>query len=124
MESGKSQPDIVLYTGFEGSGSHSWSPFVTKLETRLRFAGVKYRTAAGSPRAAPRGKIPYVAIRQSDAGAETLLGDSALIIEKLVADGIVDDLNAHLSPAEQANDFALQALLEDKLYFYQVRSMQ
>lgn len=120
MESSKHQPEIVLYTGFEGSGVYTWSPFATKLEARLRFAGVKYQTAAGSPRKAPRGKIPYVTITETDTNEPTSLGDSSLIIEKLIQDGLIEDLNARLTPAERANDLALQALLEDKLYFYQV----
>jgi hypothetical protein len=48
------------------------------------------------------------------------LGDSTLIISKLEDDGLLDDLNSKLSPVEKANDLALRALLEDKLYFYQV----
>lgn len=123
MDTAKSQPEIVVYTGFEGSNSYTWSPFVTKLEARLRFAGIKYRTASGSPRSAPRGKIPYVSIKQHDTDEATLLGDSTLIIEKLMADGVVNDLNSRLSPSEKANNLSLQALLEDKLYFYQVRSI-
>ncbi len=33
---------------------------------------------------------------------------------------MLDDLNAKLSPTEKAHDLALRALLEEKLYFYQV----
>lgn len=33
---------------------------------------------------------------------------------------MLEDLDAKLSPTEKAHDLALQALLEDKLYFYQV----
>ncbi len=49
-----------------------------------------------------------------------VLADSTLIVENLVEDGILDDLNATLSPTEKAYDLALRALLEEKLYFYQV----
>ena len=122
--------DITLYRGFPGSGKYVWSPFVTKLEARLRFAGLSssYRTEAGSLSKAPKGKIPYVSIISSktdagsgvSAGPPTVLADSTLIIQKLVEEGVVEDLNASLSPTEKAHDLALQALLEDKLYFYQV----
>lgn len=98
-------------------------PFVTKLEARLRFAGLAYRTEAGSLSKAPKGKIPYVAIssEKTDAGSQppVVLADSTLIAEKLVEDGVADDLNARLSPTEKALDVAIRALLEDKLYFYQ-----
>lgn len=41
---------------------YSWSPFVTKLEARLRFAGLRYDAEAGSIPRAPRGKIAYARI--------------------------------------------------------------
>ena len=77
---------------------------------------------------APRGKIPYVAISKPDSDSQaatpatfpTLLANSTLIVETLVEDGVLDDLNARLSPTEQAHDAALRALLEEKLYFYRV----
>ena len=119
---------ITLYRGSQGSGAYVWSPFVTKLEARLRFAGISYRTEAGSPLKAPRGKIPYVAIspKTADSGSHavpvtaTILADSTLITSHLVKDSVLDDLNAPLSPTETAHDPALRVLLEDKLYFYQV----
>jgi len=39
-----------------------------------------------------------------------------------VEEGRLEDLNAKLSPTERAMDLAIRALLEDKLYFYQVRT--
>lgn len=121
----KPQPNIILYRGWPGSGSYVWSPFVTKLEARLRFDGISYRTEGGSLSKAPKGKIPYVAISKSDSGSQTaatptFLADSTLIIQKLVEDGVLDDLNAKLPPTEKVHDLAFRALLEDKLYFYQV----
>ena len=58
----KPPSSITLYRGFPDSGQYTWSPFVTKLETRFRFAGINYRVEAGSPLKAPRGKIPYIAV--------------------------------------------------------------
>lgn len=116
---------ITLYRGFQGSGNYVWSPFVTKLETRLRFAGLAYRTEAGSLSKAPKGKIPYVTISsKTDSTSPTpvVLADSTLITERLVKDGVSEDLNAKLSPTEKALDVAIRALLEDKLCFYQVGS--
>ncbi len=48
------------------------------------------------------------------------MGDSTLIIKHLVDDGSMEDLNAKLDPVEKSYDLALRALLEDKLYWYQV----
>ncbi|KAG9237444.1 putative glutathione S-transferase [Amylocarpus encephaloides] len=112
---------ITMFRGFKSPGVHVWSPFVNKLETRFRLAGLSYRVEPGSPLQAPRGKIPYISIANPDSGDQppTLLGDSTLIIEKLEADGLLDDLNSKLSPVENARDLALRALLEDRLYFYQ-----
>lgn len=111
---------ITLYRGWDDGGTYVWSPFVTKVEFRLRLAGVSYLTAAGSPRQAPKGKIPYVEVTKADSAKPVTLADSTLIIENMVEDGILEDMNAEFSPAEQAHDLALRALLEDKLYFYQV----
>ncbi|KAK7426487.1 hypothetical protein QQZ08_007082 [Neonectria magnoliae] len=71
---------LVVYRGSGKTGAFVWSPFVTKLEARLRFAGISYKVGTGSPASAPRGKIPYVEIGP----AEEQLGDSALIIQRLV----------------------------------------
>ena len=137
-------PNITLFRGWADSGNHVWSPFVIKLEARLRFAGVKYTTDSGSPLAAPKGKIPYIelrgqdissfvdsggeikssewAIRTGDDGSHIAsLGDSALIIKALTAPGLLPDINERLSPETKCHDMALRALLEDKLYFYHVR---
>lgn len=113
-------PSFTVFRGFPISKSYVWSPFVTKLETRFRFAGLSYKTDQGAPPKGPRGKVPYVVIsKTSDVHAETV-SDTALISEKLVADGLAEDLNGQITPAEKAQDFAVRALLEDKLFFYQV----
>jgi hypothetical protein len=110
---------LTVYRGFPGTGIYVWSPFVTKLEARLRFAKVPYRTEIGSRARAPRGKLPYLSIQEEDSEALNL-SDTTLIARKLVEDGLIEDLNAKLSPADKAHDLAIRALLEDKLYFYQV----
>ncbi|KAK3900858.1 failed axon connections [Staphylotrichum tortipilum] len=111
---------FTIYRGFPTTPAHVWSPFVNKLETRFRLAGLPYRIDIGSPRQAPRGKIPYLAVTaegSSSSSPATLLGDTALITRKLVDDGALPDLNAALPPALRARDLALRALLEDRLYF-------
>ncbi|KAI1866778.1 uncharacterized protein JN550_007325 [Neoarthrinium moseri] len=114
-------PSITIYRGWKDYGKHVWSPFVVKLEARLRFAGIKYTVDAGSPKTAPRGKIPYIEYSEhstASRGDVTQLSDSTMIIKKLSDWNVIPDFNAELTPAVKAQDMALQALLEDKLYFY------
>ncbi|KAI4289315.1 MAG: hypothetical protein L6R35_001415 [Caloplaca aegaea] len=114
-----SPPSLKLFRGFPSKPAYVWSPFVTKLEARLRFAGLAYTTDQGAPVKAPRGKIPYLHISKEKNGGSEMLSDTQLISEKLVAEGLADDLNGNLTAAEKAHDLAFRALLEDKLYFYQ-----
>lgn len=104
---------FTVFRGSPATNAYVWSPFVTKLEARLRFASVPYTVSAGSPRSAPKGKIPYVQFEDGDS-----LGDSTFIIKRLVSDGVLNDINAPLSAVQRAQDLAIRALLEDKVYFY------
>jgi hypothetical protein len=105
---------LIVYRGWLDPGNHVWSPFVIKLETRLRFAGISYVTECGSTRSSPKGKIPYIEC------SEGTFSDSTLIIKQLVELGTLPDLNSKIPPVARATDLALRALLEDKLYFYHV----
>jgi glutathione S-transferase len=89
------------------------SPFGLKLEAYMKLAGIPYRVAPfdGNPGKAPKGKIPYI----TDDDGRTL-GDSALIIEHLVAKH-GDKLDARLTPAERAMGHALRRMTEEGLYF-------
>ena len=116
-------PSLTLFRGFPSAASYVWSPFTTKLEARLRFAGLAYKTEQGSPPKAPRGKIPYLAISKTGDAPQETVSDTTLISEMLVADGLAEDLNGKITAAEKAQDLAIRALLEDKLYFYQVRRL-
>lgn len=117
---------LTLYRGGPDTGMYSWSPFVTKVEFRLRQAGLRYEVAAGKTMEGPKGKVPYVDLGplQDEVSAQSpsLLGDSTLIIQRLVSTGHLPELNGGLSEEQKLNDLAIRALLEDKLYFYQVRS--
>ncbi|KAI2627777.1 hypothetical protein GGR54DRAFT_636899 [Hypoxylon sp. NC1633] len=111
----KATPKLTVYRGFPVKNAYVWSPFVSKLETRLRLAGLPYKIEQGSLGQAPRGKIPYI----STPSSPDFLGDSTLIIKKLIQDGLISDLNGSLTPVQRAQDLALRGLLEDKLYFIQ-----
>ena len=113
-----SRPTITVFLGFPNAGNYTWSPFVTKLEARFRFANIAYRVETGSIPKAPRGKVPYVTI-EDDGSAPQTLADSTLITNALIENGWIDDLNSRRSPIEKLQDVALKALLEDKLAFYQ-----
>ncbi|KAF4344381.1 glutathione S-transferase [Fusarium beomiforme] len=108
-------PQFTVFRGPGKSTAFTWSPFVIKLEARLRFAGVKYRVAEGSPKTAPRGKIPYVEVE------DQTLSDSTFIIKRFINEGLIPDLNASLTPVQKAQDLAFRALMEEKVYFYGTR---
>ncbi|KAK8068665.1 hypothetical protein PG994_005281 [Apiospora phragmitis] len=91
----RQHPALTVYRGWKDTGKHVWSPFVVKLEARLRFGNLAYRTAVGSPKTAPRGKIPYVEFTSAASG-DAALGDSDLIIKALMEREFLSDLNARL----------------------------
>ncbi|ELR09849.1 hypothetical protein VC83_06505 [Pseudogymnoascus destructans] len=97
-------------------GAYTWSPFVVKLEARLRFSHLPYTTedCPSSSSICTYGSFPF-----GDAVSvpTCLPSDSALITKSLIKSAAITDLNADLSPAEAATDLAIRSLLEDKLYF-------
>lgn len=107
---------LTIFRGAEPKNAYVWSPFVNKLEARLRFDQVPYSLGVGSPKSAPRGKIPYITLENG-----TQLGDSTFIVRRFIGDGVLSDLNEKLTSAQRAQDLAFRALLEDKLYFYHGR---
>ncbi|CAD7699806.1 unnamed protein product [Ostreobium quekettii] len=74
---GDASKPLVVY-GFTplGGTASSASPFVSKLETYLRMAGIDYEARVGMS-GAPKGKVPF--IKQGD----VTLGDSTFICEYL-----------------------------------------
>lgn len=111
-----SKSTLTLFRGSLPTNAYVWSPFVTKLEARLRFASKPYVLDVGGPRSAPKGKIPYIQFPPEDGGES--LGDSTFIIRHLASDDVITDLNAALMPVQRAQDLAIRALMEDKVYFY------
>ncbi|KAK4191297.1 hypothetical protein QBC35DRAFT_487869 [Podospora australis] len=112
---------ITVYRGFAALPTHTWSPFVNKLETRLRLSGIPYQVKVGSIHEGPKRKIPYIALELDNGGSE-MLGDTALISKRLVEVGVFPhELNKDLTPVQKAQDLAIRSLLEDKLSFYLAR---
>lgn len=109
------KPALTLHRGWDDPG-YVWSPFVTKVEFRLRTSSARYTNGSGSPFSAPRGKIPYMEVAYPGQPVEHL-ADSTLIARALSARGVVPDINTTLSPSQKAQDLAICALLEDRLYF-------
>ena len=95
---------IVVYGSKPAWGTPDLSPFVIKLETWLRLAGLPYeRRDGGNPMQAPRGKIPYLEIDGER------LGDSQVIIEELQIANchlrkMVDSLFLELNNCQRENN--------------------
>lgn len=106
---------LVVYGSRPAWGTPDFSPFVIKLETWLRLAGVPYeRRDQGNPWMAPKGKIPYV-----DLDGERL-GDSQLILEAVTARRGVT-LDHWLTPEQAARGRAIRRMLEEGTYFLTLR---
>jgi len=86
------------------------SPFVLKTLTQFKMANLPFRLERASPGDAPKGKIPF--IRDGD----VVLGDSVFILDYVRRTKGVD-LDAHLTPAQKSQAWALERMLEDHLYF-------
>jgi glutathione S-transferase len=87
------------------------SPFVIKLETWLRMAGIPYATAYGKHAKQPLGKLPVVL----DDGV--VIPDSSLIIEHLQRKHRDPLGEASLDAQQRALREAVQALIESRLYW-------
>jgi hypothetical protein len=116
--------DILLARGWKQSNIYGWSPFCTKLELRFRLSGIKYRCEAGSPPSGPMAKLPYITISSTSPSPNSppyKLGDSSLIARDFIENGLMEDLNGALDETSKTLDLAIQALVEDRLYFYTTR---
>jgi glutathione S-transferase len=101
---------ITVYKFASAWGQPDLSPFVLKLETYLRMAGIDYQGKPGNPRESPKGKLPYL-----DHDGKRI-GDSSFIIEHLKS-SFGDKLDAKVAAVERARATAYQAMLEEQLYF-------
>lgn len=92
-------------------GVRNMSPYCLKLETYLRMAGIAHEVVWNSDTSkAPKGKLPYII------DGETVMGDSALIIDYL-KEKHGDPLDGALSAEQKAQTLAWRALFEDRLMF-------
>jgi Glutathione S-transferase N-terminal domain len=101
---------ITLYTFGPAFGLPDPSPFVTKAETLIRMAGLRYRTNTEGFSKAPKRKLPYI----DDEGKR--IADSTFIrwhIEKKYG----FDFDRGLSPEQRATAWAFEKMAEDNLYW-------
>lgn len=90
-----------------GKDIPNYSPFCLKLEAYFRFAGIPYENEFDFQiKKAPKQKMPYIK-RNNE-----LLGDSTLIIQKLVSENSQWDLDSHLTEEQKAISTLLQRTLE------------
>jgi glutathione S-transferase len=101
---------ITLYTFGPGFGLPDPSPFVMKSEVQLKMSGLPYRTAAGQPMTAPKGKLPYI----EDEGR--VVADSTFIRDHLARQHGID-FDRGLTPTQRATGWAVERMLEDQLYW-------
>jgi glutathione S-transferase len=99
---------ITLYGIGPGFGLPEVSPYVTKTEVQLKMAGLDYRKAKGRPELSPKGQLPFI----EDEGE--LVSDSTFIRAHIEAKYGVD-LDAGLSPAERAQAWTIERMIENHL---------
>jgi glutathione S-transferase len=99
---------ITLHGFGPGFGLPEISPYVTKTEVQLKMAGLDYRKARGRSDLSPKGQLPFV-----DDGGE-LISDSTFIRAHLETKYGVD-LDAGLTPAERAQAWAIERMVENHL---------
>ena len=102
---------ITVYKFGAVGESPDMSPFVIKVETWLRMAGIPYEGAIGTKAHMPKGKLPTI----RDDGK--IIADSSAIVrhlERKHGDPLGD---ASRTPYERAVATAMQAVFETHLYF-------
>jgi glutathione S-transferase len=101
---------ITLYTFGRAFGLPDPSPFVMKAEMLLKLSGLKYETARGNMRKAPKGKLPFIR------DGETVVADSTLIRLYLEQKyGI--DFDRGLTAHERGVGWTMDKMFEDHMYW-------
>ena len=101
---------ITLYGFGPFLGTPDSSPFVIKVMTLLRLAGLDYRAALGNPFKGPHRFLPYI----EDDGVR--IADSTLIRFHLEKKYRLN-FDANLNPRQKAIAWAAERMCEDHLYF-------
>jgi glutathione S-transferase len=103
---------IKLYGFGRCLGLADPSPFVLKVMTYMRMAGIEYKPLSSSSNLsrAPKGKLPYI----DDEGE--VVADSFFIVKFLKRKYGVD-LDAHLSPEQAAISHLITKSLDENLYW-------
>jgi glutathione S-transferase len=97
---------ITLYGAVPLFGLPQCSPYVMKTEVQLMIADLPYVTAPAMPEQGPKGQIPFV----DDGGLR--IGDSTFI-RLHVEERYGVDLDAGLTPAERAQAWAIERMVEN-----------
>jgi glutathione S-transferase len=91
-----------------GFGLPEISPHVTKTEVQLKMAGLDYRKVKGRAELSPKGQLPFI----EDDGE--LVADSTFI-RAHIESKYGADLDVGLSPAERAQAWAVERMIENHL---------
>lgn len=92
-------------------GMRDASPFVLKLETYLRLAGIEYSTTEeADPRKAPKGKMPFIK------DGDKTIADSSLCIVYL-KDKYGDPLRKGFTPEQHGIGHAVKTMIEERTYW-------
>lgn len=101
---------ITLYKFGATLGLPDPSPFVVKVETLLRMAGLDYQTDVKGFGKAPKGKLPYI----DDDGAK--VADSTFIRRHLEQKHGID-FDKGLGPSDKAVAWSFEKMCEEHLYW-------
>ncbi len=97
---------ITLFGAGPGFGLPEISPYVTKTEVQLQLAGIPYQKERATPQQSPKGQVPFI----SDDGH--LIADSTFI-RAYLEQKFDFDLDDGLSPAERAQAWAIERMIEN-----------
>jgi len=97
---------ITLFGAGPGFGLPEISPYVTKTEVQLQLAGLAYRKERAFPQQSPKGQVPFI----DDDGQ--VVADSSFI-RAYLEQKFDFDLDEALSPAERAQAWAIERMIEN-----------
>jgi glutathione S-transferase len=99
---------ITVFGAGPAFGLPEGSPYVTKTLVQLQMAGLAYRRDMARPDDGPKGQIPFIQ------DGDDIVADSTFIRGHIEARYGVD-LDAGLSPAQRAQAWAIERMVENQL---------